>query len=274
MDAASAPWLGVDFTSVPSRRKPITVARGQVNGSVLRLLGVDALTRWLDFEAMLAAPGRWLGGFDFPFGMPRVFVESLQLGDHSAALARKLRERCADRMALRALIDDWSATRPAGEHLPHRVTDRSFDGVSSTSPLQTRYVPVGFMLFEGLPRLIDAGMHLPGLHDGDRDRIALEAYPGALAHALIGRRSYKNRDDGERLIARKDLVDALEQGRVRDAPRLKLGHALRETLVADTSGDRLDAVLCLVQAAWAAGQPRFGMPDPVDPVEGWIVGPR
>ena len=36
-------------------------------------------------------------------------------------------------------------------------------------------------------------------------------------------------------------------------------------------GDRLDAVLCLVQAAWAAAQPNHGLPLDVDPIEGWIV---
>ena len=74
------------------------------------------------------------------------------------------------------------------------------------------------------------------------------------------------------------LVDALQQGRAdahhAGAPRLKLSHAMRDALVADASGDRLDAVLCLVQAGWAAGQPRDGMPADVDPGEGWIVGAR
>ena len=54
----------------------------------------------------------------------------------------------------------------------------------------------------------------------------------------------------QRLIARIDLVDALDQGRTRLGLRLKLSHAQREDLVADASGDRLDAVLCLMQAAW------------------------
>jgi hypothetical protein len=30
-------------------------------------------------------------------------------------------------------------------------------------------------------------------------------------------------------------------------------------------------VLCLVQAAWAAGQPGHGLPAGIDPLEGWIV---
>ena len=33
----------------------------------------------------------------------------------------------------------------------------------------------------------------------------------------------------------------------------------------------LDAVLCLVQAAWTAQRPSWGLPAKVDPLEGWIV---
>jgi hypothetical protein len=107
--------------------------------------------------------------------------------------------------------------------------------------------------------------------------VALEAYPGLLARELLGARSYKSderaRQTPERLIARKDLITALEQGRTRLALRLKLTHAQRDTLAEDASGDSLDAVLCLVQAAWAVrhGPPRYGLPDDLDPLEGWIV---
>ena len=262
------PLLGVDFTSAPTRRKPITVAHGQVTRGVLMLDRVDAHAHFAGFESVLAAPGPWLGAFDFPFGLPRVFADALALGTSCAAVSAAVHARCDTRMAFRALVDAW------GQGLPHRQTDRALDGVSSTSPLQTRYVPVGFMWFEGLSRLLAAGLTLPGLHAADPDRVALEGYPGALAHALIGKRSYKNRDEPDRLIARKDLVDALEQGRANGAPRLKLSHAMRDALVADASGDRLDAVLCLVQAAWAADQPGHGLPAQVDPVEGWIIGAR
>jgi len=260
--------IGVDFTSAPTRRKPITVARGTLAGAVLRLDRVDACTDFAGFEAVLAEPGPWYGAFDFPFGLPRAFVDSLALGSSCAEVNAAVHARCAVRMEFRAFVDAW------GQGLPHRVTDRSLAGVSSTSPLQTRYVPVGFMWFEGLTRLLAAGVTLPGLHAGDPQRIALEGYPGALAHALLGKRSYKNSPEPDRLIARKDLVDALEQGRAEGAPRLKLSHAMRDALVADASGDRLDAVLCLVQAAWAQAQPGHGLPAAVDPVEGWIIGAR
>jgi hypothetical protein len=113
--------------------------------------------------------------------------------------------------------------------------------------------------------------------------VALEAYPGLLARSVLGSTSYKSDDKAkqtpERLIARKTLINALENGQ---APllqtaglRLKLTHAQRDNLADDARGDQLDAVLCLLQAAWAlhqhqAGHPRHGLPA-CDPLEGWIV---
>jgi len=264
--------LGVDFSSAPSRRKPITVARGLLRGGVLRLQAMELLPTLAAFEALLQRPGPWLGGFDFPFGLPREFVRQHGLGATTSEVIGALRRRCATRMDFRALVDAWGNARPAGQRLLHRACDTALGaGVSSTSPLQTRYVPVGFMYYEGLARLVAAGCHLPGLHAGDEQRVALEAYPGLLAHELIGRRSYKNSAQAERLIARKDIVERLEQDRSRLGLRLQATQALREQLVQDASGDRLDAVLCLAQAAWASTRPGHGLPPQMDPLEGWIA---
>lgn len=262
--------LGVDFSSAPSVRKPIVVARGSRRGQVVLLQVLEAMSTLDEFAALLQRPGPWLGGFDFPFGLPRELVLALgwpqqwaALIDHYAGLSRvQIREQFAA----------FCAARPTGAKFAHRATD----GPAGASP-SMKWVnpPVAYMLHAGVPRLRAAGVHLPGLCEGDRSRVALEAYPGLLARELLGRRSYKSDDRAkqtdERLIARKDLIEALEQGRSRLGLRLKLSHAQREALADDASGDRLDAVLCLLQAAWASLQPDHGRPPGADPLEGWIV---
>ena len=163
---------------------------------------------------------------------------------------------------------------PSGQKFAHRATDRP---AGSSPSMKWVNPPVAFMLHAGVPRLVAAGVHLPGLHAGDSRRVALEGYPGMLAREVLGSRSYKSDDKArqtpERLIARKDLITALEHGQTRLGLRLKVSHAQRDALVDDASGDSLDAVLCLMQAAWAAqqGAPGYGLPADMDALEGWIV---
>lgn len=262
--------LGVDFTSAPRRAKPITVARGRLDDSRVLLEKLEALADFAGFERLLHEPGPWVAALDFPFGLPRELVVALgwplswtELIAHYASLSRG---------EIRATFAAFCAARPVGRKFAHRACDAP---AGSSPSMKWVNPPVAWMLHAGVPRLIDAGVHLPALHDGDRQRVALEAYPGLLARELVGARSYKSDERAkqtvERFIARKDLVDALEQGRSRLGLRLVLGHALREAIVDDAGGDRLDAVLCLVQAAWASTQPDFGLPPGVDPLEGWIV---
>lgn len=265
---------GIDFSCSPSRKKPITVATGRfVDGD--RALRLDGLAELLTLDAFadwLQTRGPWLGAFDFPFGLPRPFVDANALGSSAAEVIAEVHRRAPTRMAWRALIDAWGNTQPAGARLLHRRTDVA-SPVGSTSPLQTRYVPVGLMYYEGVARLVASGASMPGLHPGDADRIALEGYPRRLAHAVIARRSYKNGEDDDRRDAREVIVAAIEAG-IAGMPRLERGdRALRDSLVADPSGDRLDAVLCLVQAAVASRSEGHGLPADVDPVEGWIVAP-
>jgi hypothetical protein len=263
---------GIDFTSAPSRRKPITVALGRrdANDDAVVLERIAAHADFAGFAAWLHTPGPWLGVFDLPFGLPRELVttlgwpsEWLPLMRHYAALPRD---------GIRAAFAAFCAARPVGGKFAHRATD----GPAGSSP-SMKWVnpPVAFMLHAGVPLLVDAGVHLPGLHAGDRTRVALEGYPGLLARELIGPRSYKSdtpaKQTREREAARRELVAALEQGRSRLALRLRLTAAQRATLIADAMGDRLDAVLCLMQAAWAAAQPDHGLPQQIDPLEGWIV---
>lgn len=262
---------GVDFTSAPTRRKPITVAHGRSSGGVVRLDRIDTHADFAGFAHWLAGPGPWVGAFDFPFGLPRELVLALgwptewpALIEHYAGLTRA---------QIRETFAAFCAGRPAGGKFAHRATD----GPAGSSP-SMKWVnpPVAYMLHAGVPLLVKTGVHLPGLMPGDPQRVALEGYPGMVARELLGSRSYKSDDRArqtpERLIARKDLVEALERGIPRWGLRLKLSHAQRDGLVADASGDRLDAVLCLVLAAWGAQRPGFGLPADLDPLEGWTVG--
>ncbi|MEJ6006886.1 DUF429 domain-containing protein [Paucibacter sp. AS339] len=266
----STPLLGVDFSSAPTRHKPITLAEGIRQGQVLRLEGLKVFDSLDGLATFLAQPADWLGGFDFPFGLPRELVLALDWPQNWPDLIAHYSR--LSRAEIRSLFAGFCAARPVGAKFAHRACD----GPAGSSP-SMKWVnpPVAWMLHAGVPLLLQAGVHLPGLHAGDSRRIALEAYPGLLAREILGRRSYKSDDKAkqtpERLIARKDLIDALEQGRTRLALRLKLSHAQRDALIDDGRGDRLDAVLCLIQAAWASSRPNYGLPAEIDPLEGWIV---
>lgn len=276
--------VGCDFSSSPTKRKQIVLAFGDLTSGRVRLTRIERLESLQAFSDWLCLPQSWLGAFDLPFGLPRELVEAMGWPlewkaciQHYASLSRE---------DIRTRFAGFCAERPVGGKFAHRATDR----LAGSSP-SMKWVnpPVAYMLHAGVPLLLEAGVHLPSLHagnvldvnaEGEPRRVALEAYPGLLAREILGLRSYKSDDKAkqtvDRLIARKDLVTALEMGHSRLGLRLKVSHAQRDALVDDASGDALDAALCLVQAAWSYqqhlhGAPRYGLPPDVDPLEGWII---
>lgn len=264
------PIAGIDFTSAPSRRKPIVVALGRREGGEVVLERFESHTTFGTFEVWLRTPGHWLGVFDLPFGLPRELVLALGWPTEWRALMRHY--AVLSRAEIRATFAAFCAARPVGGKFAHRATD----GPAGSSP-SMKWVnpPVAFMLHAGMPLLIGAGVAMPGLHAGDALRTALEGYPGLLARELVGARSYKSdalsKQTPQREAVRREMLGALESGRSRLGLRLRLTPAQHSALIDDAMGDRLDAVLCLVQAAWAAGRPNHGLPPGVDPLEGWIV---
>jgi hypothetical protein len=256
--------IGVDFTSAPRRAKPITAAHGNLAGNVLAISRIEALPSFAEFERFLHRPGPWIAGFDFPFGLPRELVRDLGWPARWPALARF----CGDltRVEFRGILDGYRATRPAGRKYAHRRTDGP---AGSSSPMKLVNPPVALMFQEGAPRLLDAGVHLPGLAAGDRSRIALEAYPGLFARKIVGRRPYKNDDvrkqSAARQAAREEICAALPAS---------MTPSLKKILIEDPSGDSLDAAICAVQAAagWRRRARNFGLPARIDPCEGWIAG--
>lgn len=276
--------VGCDFSSSPTQRKPIVVAHGKLLNARVQLTRLENFTTLEAFAQWLSQPQAWVGGFDLPFGLPRELVQTLGWPSEWQACIRHY--RTLTRAEIRDVFAAFCDARPVGGKFAHRATD----GPAGSSP-SMKWVnpPVAYMLHAGVPLLLDAGVYFPGLQaagdmqplgEGSATRVALEAYPGLLAREVLGRRSYKSDDrvkqTPDRLIARKDLLHALEVGQTRLGMRVKLSHAQRDALAADASGDALDAVLCLVQAAWGweqyqQGNPLFGLPTGMDPLEGWIL---
>ncbi|WP_353644624.1 DUF429 domain-containing protein [Mesorhizobium sp. WSM2239] len=264
--------LGIDFTSSPRRCKPLTCLHCTLEDGVLV---AGELEEWASFELLeqaLRRPGPWIAGIDFPFGQSRKFIENIgwpgNWADY-ATLAGSL-----GRAEFRATLKNYSAARPFGDKEHRRKTDVA---ASSISPQKLHGVPVALMFFEGARRLVEAGVTIPGLQQGDPERIVVEAYPGVLARQLISRTGYKNDSRGKQtelqFATRHRLLALILDG------RLERSHAVRvkaaRELADDPSGDRLDALLCAIQAAWAWSMrsERCGAPEDLDPLEGWIADP-
>jgi hypothetical protein len=266
--------LGVDFTSAPRPAKPITVARGRLARSAFALEAIDAIRQWPGFDALLATPGPWIGGFDFPFGLPREAVVDLgwpqdwrTLVDHCAALGRA---------RLRAAFDAYREARPPGNKYPHRATDLP---AGSHSPIKLVNPPVALMFLEGVPRLMRAGVTIPGLTAGDPRRVAIEAYPGFAARAIT-RASYKadeaRKQTPERRQERSRILACLTADGGPFGFPLRGTRAILRSLADDGTGDRLDAALAAMQAAWCLKRRarNWGLPAAIDPLEGWIATAR
>lgn len=264
--------LGIDFTSAPSSQKPIACARARFTGSALSLEELVHLHDFDAFEALLAMPGPWVAGIDFPFGQARRFVENVGWPDTWSGYVGEVSR--LDRAGFRNVLEAYKRDRAPGDKHHRRICDIL---ARSQSP-QTLYgTPVGLMFYEGAPRLLKAGVHLPYNHDGDASRVALEAYPGIAARRLIGERSYKNdskrKQTAEQHRARQELLACLT-GEIGER-RYGFSVAAPARLADDPGADDLDALVCAVQAAWgyARAHSQYGVPGNLDRLEGWIADP-
>jgi len=261
---------GLDFTSRPGRRKGLTLAEATLEGDRVRVTGVRRLECFEALEAVWAGAGPWVMACDFPFGLPRDLIRFLNWPAETwAAVTEHL--GTIPREELETHFKRYREAHPAGRKYAHRATDLV---AGSSSSMKLVNPPVGLMLYEGAPRLLRAGVTLPGLHKGDPQRIALEGYPGLTARQVLGREPYKNdtlskqtdaqRKNRERLLKEADQMLGL---------RLELPDRTAREAVEDPTGDVLDAILCVLQAAWAAQRAaaQYGLPDRMDPLEGWIL---
>jgi hypothetical protein len=288
---------GLDFSSAPCLRKPITCAVGRLVrepavGCAEPLLTfyleeVTALTSLLSFEQFLQTPGPWLAGFDLPFSQPRPLIEHEHWPKEWPDFVEFF---CAqDREQLRLRFKAWCDARPAGDKFAWRKTDKP---AGSSPAMRWTNPPVAWMMHAGMARMRAAGLVFPAHEHCDEHkpylrwtkaqradhRLALEAYPGFTARKVC-RQSYKSdtpaKQDSPRAVHRQQILRALEAQQAGLGLRLRLTPSWSRRIVMDGSGDLLDAVICAMQAGHAAGLPDFGLPpqgsDFCDWLEGWIA---
>jgi len=280
--------FGVDFSSAPSTRKPITVADGRLlrrSGSraVYALDAVYLVPNWDVFQIFLSTQGPWVGGFDLPFGQPRALIEHYGWPTDWSTFVDFFSD--APREQLRSAFKAWCDARPVGDKFAWRAADRP---AGSSPAMRWTNPPVAWMMQAGVRRMRDADLLFPAHRSpswafddagrltanvGGQARIALEAYPAFTARQVI-RSSYKSDDPSkhtpERFAARRQIVRALERGVAGLAVQLELSGEWRDALEAEGSADLLDAVICGLQAAHASLCPGWGLSPAVDPLEGWI----
>jgi Protein of unknown function (DUF429) len=268
--------LGIDFTSRPSSRKPITCLRGHFANGVLTAEALLKLPDFPSFEATLREPGPWIAGLDFPFGLSQRFIENIGWPKNWEAYVQYARSLGRD--GFREALENYKKPRPYGDKEHLRKTDSEAGAIS---PQKLFGVPVALMFFEGASRLLEADVNLPGIRPNGSNRIAVETYPGGLVRHLLGQKKPYKQDDKKKQTqeqekTRSEILSTLQSPRFQN--EFKFAVSLAKTLATeieqDATGDLLDALLCAILAthAWNQKDQNFGAPTD-SALEGWIVSP-
>jgi hypothetical protein len=267
---------GIDFTSAPSRRKPITCAKCTIENGFLHLDDLKNLETFDQFDQFLANGIEWIAGMDFPFGQPKELISNLEWPLSWEGYVRKISEM--SKQNFEDTLKEYRQTRIKGDKHHLRYTDKI---AKSCSPMMLHGVPVGKMFFQAAPRLLKSGVSILPCHKNGSQRIVVEAYPKLVAKKLNIKPQYKNdtkkKQTPQLRKARQEIVDKLKSGCIR--PCYGFDVVLKEDfatkIIDDPSGDYLDALLCAIQAGWANERRErgYGIPEGFE-LEGWIVDPE
>ena len=266
--------IGVDFTSSPRRRKPITVARCTLAGVVVTLDRFEDLYDFSTFEDLLCEQGDWIAGLDLPFGQSRKLVDNIGWPRSWAKYIALIDDMSREEFV--GMLTNYKKERPYGDREHRRACD---DLAKSISPQKLFGVPVGKMFFEGAKRILRSPANIPLLRPNADKRTIIEAYPALVARRVIDRTSYKNdtkkKQTDDQRQARWQIIDFLKSGRLEKVygVRVHMSDAQCDACAGDPTADQLDALLCAVQTAWASKRPDYGIPARADNLEGWICDP-
>jgi hypothetical protein len=266
---------GIDFTSSPSRKKPITCAVCSLEQDILTLHDVKFLVDFLQFESEISAEGSWVAGVDFPFGQSRTFIKNIAWPEKWEEYVSVVSTLSRDEFV--EALENYKKDRSIGD----KEHKRQIDVLSnSISPQKLYGVPVGKMFYEGAKRLLQSPATIIPFRKADKNRIVFEAYPALVVRRLIGKKSYKNDAKSKQTQvlqkSRIEIVEGIESDKLQQEFAVKvIFNNYQERLINDATGDMLDAVLCAMQAAWGHlhRHKNYGMSESVDLAEGWIVDP-
>lgn len=271
--------FGIDFTSRPTKSKPLAVAICSLQkGGVLLLEEIRQFSQFEELEVFLQQKGPWIAGFDFPFGQPQELIKSLKLSENWTQYVKEINKWKPGRFEAR--VQKFKDKKKTGQKEPLRITDAL---AGAQSPLKLVRAPLVKMFLEGAPRLLNSGISVvPCKIRPKENRFAVEAYPALIARRFAGpyKTDNKKRDTQKLETARETILNEILSSGFQTEFHLTLeidtGH--RDALIAEASADQLDALLCALQAAWAwrNGKPFFGIPNPEHSLikaEGWIVDP-
>ena len=164
---------GVDFSSSPSKRKPIVVAQAawveQHANAVFKLQAFHRFSDMPSFERFLKQQTHWLAGFDMPFGLSRHLIDVLQWPgaqryDLNAWDAFVEFFTALDRSEIRSVFQAWCNAHPPGQKFAHRACDRP---AQSSPSMKWVNPPVAYMLHSGAALLKRLNVHIPQQRDGD-----------------------------------------------------------------------------------------------------------
>jgi hypothetical protein len=268
---------GLDFTSAPSRRKPLVALGCELDGNVLRVEGAKEMTSFEEFEVFLKDGGPWVCGMDFPFGQPTTLVEALRWPSSWEGYVGKVSSLSKEEFE--GAIKADMARRPAGSKYRYRLADRRS---GSSSAMMLFRVPVGKMFYRGAPRLLHSDVSVEPCRPTESGRVAVEAYPAVVARRFLGKRSYKSderrKQTSTQRTAREELVTGLGSAALEEAYGFvaEIDGSWRERFVREPAADALDSLLCAVQAAWAYTKKDegWGVSKECDRDEGWILDPQ
>ena len=265
---------GLDFTSAPTRRKPITCACCKLRDATLTVKSCLNMTSFDEFEAFLRSDGPWLAALDFPFGQLRKLIANLDWPQNWEGYMGMVASM--SKAEFEETLHSYRTSRPVGDKLHLRVTDQLAGAIS---PMMLHRVPVGKMFFQGATRLYNAQVSILPCRPTMDNRIVVEGYPALVARKFIGKRSYKSDEHGlltiDREMARQEIAQGLRSERLMEwyGLSVRMSDEIITMLIKDSMGDMLDAVLCAVQAGWThlRRDKGYGIPAECDRDEGWIV---